>query len=565
MLLQRLVELRERNGRGPAMYQPTRVAWKVVLDADGGLVQFVPPTGKGEKGDRGAEVLAPTLVRASKIKPKLLCDNGEYVLGVARDGATDVEKVRERHQQFVDLTAACARSTGERTVRAVEVFLAAWDRSARKVPSGFDAESVVTFEVDGVRPIDLPSVQRFWASHTRGSDVGTPDALTCLVCGERKTPEKRHPKKIKGIPNGQESGTSMISANESAFLSYGLEASLVSPTCRECAEAFADALNGLLANEGSRVKVGSIVCVYWTRRAIPFDPFTMLTQPDEHVRDLLKSPMRGGDVSDLVEANDFYMVSLSASGGRVVVRDYFESSVEGVRGNLARWFDLLSPFAGDAPLGLRALARSLVHEDIDDLPPSVVPAIAQTALRGAPAPEALFQILARRNRVEGGPTRPRAALARVALVKNPKYGYQEDRFMALETENTDPAYVCGRLFAEIANAQRAALGETSVTLVDRYYGTASSAPAIVFGPLLRDTQRAYLPKLPHGTRVAIEQRIQEIASKLPAQLPATLDLKSQAVFSLGFHHQRAANFARAKERIEARKAGQKDLGDESIV
>lgn len=543
------------------MYQTQRVAWKIVINADGSLVNFVPLTGSGKRADVGMELLAPHRVRAAAIKPKLLCDNAEYVLGIAREDEPDPVKVAERHRQFVELVALCAERTGEKSVEAVATFLRAWDAKPRPTPKGLTGGSIVTFEVEGTLPIDLGPVRAFWAGHTRGvtTDART---MTCLVCGERKLPEERHPKKIKGIPDGQTSGTSLISANSNAFESYGLEASLTSPTCRECAEAFADALNDLLASPRSSLRIGPVVYAYWTKAATEFDPFAMLVEPDgERVGALLRSAKHGRSVNDLVSEVDFFLVALSASGARVVVRDYVETNVDVVKSSLARWFRFLEPFQGKTPLGLRALAGSLVRE-FDDLPPNVLPALARVALAGGRAPPGLLHLVARRNAVEGGPTRPRAALARIVLVTDPNNGYTEDRFMALETENTDPAYLCGRLFAEIANAQRAALGETNVTVVDRYYGTASSAPAVVFGPLLRDTQRAYLPKLHTGARIAIEQRIQEIASKMPARFPATLDLKGQAIFSLGFHHQRAASFEQIKARREA-KARAASEGDEN--
>ena len=109
----------------------------------------------------------------------------------------------------------------------------------------------VTFEVtleDGAlqRPIDLPAVQGFWlASNTSDADADD----QCLVCGESKPVLDRLQAKIKGIRGGQPSGTSIISANSSAFESYGLKASRIAPTCRECGESFTRALNSLLADE----------------------------------------------------------------------------------------------------------------------------------------------------------------------------------------------------------------------------------------------------------------------------------------------------------------------------
>jgi CRISPR-associated protein Csd1 len=62
-----------------------------------------------------------------------------------------------------------------------------------------------------------------------------------------------------------------------------------------------------------------------------------------------------------------------------------------------------------------------------------------------------------------------------------------------ETQN-HPAYKCGRLLAVIERIQSAAIGNPNATLTDRYYGSASTTPASVFGVLLRMTQ-PHLSKL----------------------------------------------------------------------
>lgn len=64
----------------------------------------------------------------------------------------------------------------------------------------------------------------------------------------------------------------------------------------------------------------------------------------------------------------------------------------------------------------------------------------------------------------------------------------EGELVRLDPANRDQAYLCGRLLAVLEATQRAALGDVNATIVDRYFGTASSAPASVFGRLLRGAQ-----------------------------------------------------------------------------
>lgn len=128
----------------------------------------------------------------------------------------------------------------------------------------------------------------------------------------------------------------------------------------------------------------------------------------------------------------------------------------------------------------------------------------------------------------------------------------------LDLGNREPAYLCGRLLAVLEAIQLRALGNPKTTIVDRFYGSASSAPASVFGTLLHGAQ-AHLSKLrkderSHGAYRALEQRLEEILEPLRA-FPATLTLQEQGLFALGFYHQRAADrrarLERAAEREDA--------------
>ncbi len=124
----------------------------------------------------------------------------------------------------------------------------------------------------------------------------------------------------------------------------------------------------------------------------------------------------------------------------------------------------------------------------------------------------------------------------------------------LEQDNMDPAYRCGRLLAVLESVQKLALGNPNATIVDRFFGTASSAPASVFGRLLRGAQ-AHLGKLERdrpGAHAALQRRLEEILAGLQG-FPRTLTLEQQGLFSLGYYHQRAFDRSQAREAAERRR------------
>ena len=116
----------------------------------------------------------------------------------------------------------------------------------------------------------------------------------------------------------------------------------------------------------------------------------------------------------------------------------------------------------------------------------------------------------------------------------------------LDAENHNPAYLCGRLLAVLEAVQRAAIPGANATITDRFFGAASTAPASVFGPLLRGA-RSHLSKLRkerRGTFEALERKLEEIQSGLTT-FPKILSLEQQGFFNLGYYHQRAADRASA--------------------
>jgi CRISPR-associated protein Csd1 len=173
VLLKRLTEYADRLSLPPPMYDRTQVRWIIDLDRDGNLLGFVPLEGTGRKGDRGKEMVVPYVMRSSAIKPKLLADNGEYVLAIPRDPEKE-KRVEESHKQFLSLVRTCAEETGEPAVKAVLVFLESWKPESGRtdLPEDFDPGMVLAFRAEGAFPADLPAVKAFWASYTEKDHQG---------------------------------------------------------------------------------------------------------------------------------------------------------------------------------------------------------------------------------------------------------------------------------------------------------------------------------------------------------------------------------------------------------
>jgi CRISPR-associated protein Csd1 len=562
----------------PVMYSEQKIRWLIDLDAEGNLLgKFVPWGGDTKETKRGKPTIVPHIGRTVGVKPKLLADSAEYVLGVGRADSKP-ERVADCHAQFQALIAQCAAATDEPKLQAILKFLKAWDAKqfAHYLPDGFKPEKFdpsenITFRVDGVVVADanaqLHDVERFWAGLTSGGGETGKEAdpvMTCLVTGDEAAVAQRMPVLIKGLIGGQPSGTALVSANSDPFTSYGLKNSLTSPISRDVAEKFAKALNYMLADKTHRMYVGTTAFVFWTKKPSHDVPIWLLDKPDpQAVKNLLESPLAGSEVHHLAD-DEFYALSLTASMARSVVRDWLETTIPQVKANIKAWF--LSQKMVDGygvsgrSLGIYTLAASVYRDPSKEMQPSVPTALLRYAIQGGRLSDDLLVKLVCRNRAEQDVTFPRAAFTKLILVSQGKLQMSD-----LESLNTNPplegvenlAYQCGRLLAELEAIQRAALGNVNASLVDRYYGAASSTPAKAFAPLMRGVQ-AHLSKLRKtapGIYKLREQQLEEIMSNfVERKFPSTLMISHQAIFALGYYQHRAENRAIAKAKAEAAKA-----------
>lgn len=550
MLLQRLVEYADRqDDLAPPLYGKMWVRYVIELDRSGHLLNPEPIDLSGQGQRQGQRRVVPNVQRTVAIKPLLLADNAEYTFGLPRENSRP-ERVEKCHAAYRALLEDCLAETEDPLVAAVLSFLSGDAASQLAVPEDFDAGAKIIFRVGDRFPHRQPVVQRFWAQHNAPKVSGDEAAaeMQCIVCGEHKPVVKRLRGKIKGVPGGQSSGTALISANSPAFESYGLEASHIAPTCSVCGDLFTKALNELLRDDSRHVWFKHLIFAFWTREQVGFNFAGWLKQPEpQDVRELISAVRSGGGTSD-VDQTAFYAVSLSGSGGRAVVRDWVDTTVGEAKGALANWFQgqrIVDAWGGEPrSLGVYALGAATVR-DLQDLPAPTARILLRGALSETPLPWNLLAQAVRRNSAERDVTRQRAALIKLVLTSQ-RNGEELD-MVQLQPNHPEPAYHCGRLLAVLEQIQRTAIGPNiSATIVDRFYGTASTAPATVFGRLLSGAQ-PHISKLQRdrpGTAYALQVHLEEILGALPG-FPHTLDLKQQGLFALGYYHQRAHDRAEA--------------------
>ncbi len=417
------------------------------------------------------------------------------------------------------------------------------------------------------------------------SENGTATVPTgiCLVSGATDIPIARsHKPKILGIPGVSSGGYIVSFAKECpAFSSYGFAMGENAPVSEEAAASYALALQALIENENTSLKIGPLRVCFWAKKSGEASSFLarMLRKPDPlHVADFLKSPWAGID-RQAAKLEQFYSVTLCGNAGRIAVRHWMQSTVEAARENFAQWFrdleitDIPLPSAKKKGRGNRSKDEEItVEQDADKMPPfalyrlacttvreakglrsEVAAQLYQAALEGTAPSVMLVKPILRRLmadlakfgagifmtpiapnaaiaiRRSGQPSPPpgvsRFALLKLILNRNRKEGDPMIEAKVFETE--DKAYNCGRLLAVLAETQAKAHNYKleGAGVAERYFGTASVSPASVF-PLLLRLNRHHLDKIRKsekygGHERSIEEGMQAILTLLKPEAQGT--------------------------------------------
>ena len=100
-------------------------------------------------------------------------------------------------------------------------------------------------------------------------------------------------------------------------------------------------------------------------------------------------------------------------------------------------------------------------------------------------------------------------------------------------KHPEPAYHCGALVAVYGAIQNRAMPDVNVSLIDRYYASASQTPALVLGQLAR-ISNYHISKL-EKLRTYFSNLRDTVACAIGPAIPAVLRPEQQAYFALGYY------------------------------
>ncbi len=566
-----------RGEAEPPGYSREKISYAILLTPDGAVAMV------NDIRDMTGKKPAPIMMnvpagmkRTVGIASNKLWDKTAYVLGVT---AGEGKRTAQEHEAFKATHAALLADPQDEGLLALRRFLENW------MPAQFDEsphftedmkDANIVFRMDGVQEYihDRPAARALVTAAPGGDGEDL-----CLVTGARGTAARLHPS-IKGVWGAQSSGASLVSFNLDAFTSYGKEQGANAPVSEEATARYGAALNRML-DKGSRnrIQVGDTTTVFWAdasgasnEAADAADAFAALffeppsdNEEATNLRAQLEAVAQGRPASELnpklSPGTRFYILGLAPNAARLSVRFWYD----GTFGDLERrirehWQDMAikPPPKVWPPSAWHLLIETAAQHKSENIPPLLGGELMRAILNGTRYPRSLMSAILIRIRAEQGDvTAMRAATLRGILARDYRLDpdQQKEVPVALDETDTNPAYRLGRWFAELEAIQQHALPGLNATIRDRFYGSASSAPARTFPVLIRNAMNHLAGLRKDGKAGGHEKRLEAIIAGVDHGLPRSLPIEDQARFAIGYYHQRADRFTKSTNPNEAAPVG----------
>ena len=564
----------------PEGYSLVNIEYLIELSNDGelkGIIDYrekeIEVNNKGKRKEilKPRKVIMPKRTEKPGIEGNFIEHRPLYIFGLNySDNKLTVEdstdKAKKSHLEFVEKNIKYIEGLNSPLINAYRKFMENWDPEDEidnKILLGLGknfSKSKYAFCLKG-HPEKLlhdeKSVKDKWSKITEKEMQDSKFTKQCAISGKKASIARLH-NKIKGVYGGQASGTVLIGFNNECDESYGNKQGKNSCISETVMEHYTEALNYLLNNKKHKVQLDDITIIFFAMgeentyedqiQALLFGNNEKIDS--KYIDNMLSSIWESGKKGTVTEKSlacienmnkdiDFYMFGLKPNASRLSLKFIYRKKFADILYNIALFQNDVQLSKKIHPITLWEIKRELISpkSTSDKINPALISKIMDSIIMGYNYPTALMEVLIRRiktdrqNDIGIYREKIRIGLIKAYLKRNAKEGLN----MALDTDNNNQAYLCGRLFAVLEKIQRDAAGvNLNRTIKDTYFASACSKPAIVFPTLLRLAQN-HLNKI--NNSLFYNKLIGKIIDEIDNTFPNNLSLNDQGNFIIGYYHQ----------------------------
>lgn len=582
------------------------VHWMVMLTPDGRVADIIDkrieesvPQKNGKVKIVKKPIVVPLPKRTQKtgIDANIIEHRPLYIFGLnydAKIGLTPDDKTgkaRKSHEAFVKKNLEFFDGIDSEIARAYVNFIKNWvpeneteNEQLKKLGKEYQG-SYYIFALDGSPECKLHKDKAVLAKYeklmakaaaeTAESDDGI---MMCPIEGERLRAARIHDK-IKGIKGGNSVGAVLVNFNSSAFESYGKSQSMNSGISEKAMKKYTSSLNKLLADPMHHIYSDDMTVVFFAMKhddKAECDLFNgYLNSSNGVTEDSTKADVKAvseniyhkgqtGNAQvlddDVDNGVDFFVAGFTPNSSRICQKFMVRNKFGKIIDNVKQHQQDMAICGSNGEIPLWRINKELVSPNsANAISPALQSDIFQAILNGTNYPYTLLETVVRRVCTDSDTedngfikiNAVRAGLIKAFINRKARInGDKEEITMTLNPENTNPAYLCGRLFAVLEKIQLEATDvKLNRTIKDAYFSSASSRPALIM-PRLINLSNYHLRKLKEGRVIYFSKLINEIMGKIKDSLPTNLSIMEKGEFQLGYFQQNKDFFAEQNKNEE---------------
>ena len=555
----------------PKGYSKQAVHYLIALNHVGSIDSLInwQLSGKGKEQLVPRTILLPLRSEKRGIDFNMIEHRPQYIFGMSytdKGFSADSQTDKLKNALFKEESLRRIEGIDSPIVNAFRAFLEKWipeNETENPLLSGLGKaykNSYFAFCLSGHPEILLhedKAVKERWERFFEESGKAGDCISQCAVTGEAQPIARIH-NVIRGIPGGNKV---LICYKTSAGWSYGNKESYNSNISEAVMKKYTYALNHLLSDRAHKQLVDDITVVFWAsggdKNEVCTDLFNYylfdnrdkldIEQTQSLLEGMIKK-IRDGQASfdsfstleDIDENVDFYIFGIKPNSSRLSLKFIYRRRIGAMLNAVAQHQSDLQIGSDYRPVPLWRLKNELKSpkSDKENIDASLMSAIFKAIIYGTPYPAYLLSGMVTRIKTDRAINAVRAGVVKACINRQSRAsGQKEELQLALDKQNTNQAYLCGRLFAVLEHIQQSASSAAlNRTIKDAYFSSAASKPALVFPKLITLSQN-HMKKLSEKSAVFYSKLIEEIIGKLNGEFPDTLMLKDQGRFMIGYYQQ----------------------------